>query len=268
MAGLILELNKKYLNKSDDDKDNISKKTGGSIIGRMGGKKLLKETIVNKFPKDYQNMTYVEPFVGGGSIFFKKDKSVKDVINDLDSNVIDVYKGFQKYDFEKIKKDVNGSYTKEDFIKIKNSNPKNPYDKFIRNFILFRISFYANQSSFGRGSINLKHNFGDDLKNVIILNTDYKNLIKKYDSKNTFFYLDPPYEGSGKQHYKHSDIDYEELKNLLENIKGKFLLSINQSKNIKELFNNFNIAKVKTKYTNPLTGGQSIDKTELLISNY
>ena len=98
------------------------------------------------------------------------------------------------------------------------------------------------------------------------LNENYKNVIKKYDSPNTFFYLDPPYEDS-KALYEYDKFDYNELFNIVNNIKGKFLLSLNDSKNIRNIFKKF---KIKSIYRKPqgttariTTGGK-----ELLISNY
>jgi len=116
--------------------------------------------------------------------------------------------------------------------------------------------------------ISLKSDYQERLKNTIILNEDYKKVIKKYDSENSLIYLDPPYEESDKSHYDNPIIDYNELLDILSNIKGKFILSINNSKKIRDLFQNFKIKKIKTKYTNPLTGGQSKKITELLITNY
>jgi len=72
-------------------------------------------------------------------------------------------------------------------------------------------------------------------KNVQITNYDYEYIIKKTDAANTFFYIDPPYIEGG---FKYAEMhglskeneftieDHRKLANLLKNIKGKFLLSI------------------------------------------
>lgn len=242
---------------------------GEGLFRRMGGKYLLKTTIMKYLPDNYQDMIYVEPFVGGGSVFFKKEPSKIEVINDLDKNVMSVYKGFKKYDNEKIKEDVNGHYSKEEFKTLKDYKPKGDYEKFIKQFILFRTSFYGLCKTYDtRGKINMRENYNDRLKHVKMYSTDYKNLIEKYDSKNTLFYLDPPYEGSTDELYEHHAFDYEELERILSHIKGLFLLSINDSPNIRKLFKNFDISVVKTKYGDPIKGGQSRVKNELIIKNY
>lgn len=240
------------------------------IIGRIGGKNLLKKEIVNNyFPKDYQNMIYVEPFIGGGSIFFYKEPSDKEIINDKDSKLIQMYKGFKKYDGEKISKDINGKYNKEKFNKILNSNPKSQYDNFIKNLILYKTSFFGKGLGFGKRPYiksNMK-GYKDRLKDVEILNQDYKDIIKKYDSPNTFFYLDPPYENS-KGLYDYFHLHIKDIFDVLKNIKGKFLISYNNSKEAKKLFKNYHINYLNTNYANPNKGGQDIDVKEIIISNY
>lgn len=245
-----------------------------SIVGRMGGKTRLKANIVNNyFPKDYEKMTYVEPFIGGGAVYFYKEPSVKEVINDIDPQLIQVYKGFKKYDGDKITKSVDGHYTKEEFIKLRDSKPTTEYAKFIRLLLLFKMSFFGKLRSYdNKGQIIRIYDdrYKERLKNTTILNTTYKNVISKYDSPNTFFYLDPPYEGSDKGIYDFPDMDYEELAHILSSIKGKFLMSINVSPRIKQLFNKFKFQKVKTEYTSVSASKseKSLEKTEYIISNY
>ena len=55
---------------------------------------------------------------------------------------------------------------------------------------------------------------------------DALKIIKSRDSKDTFFYIDPPYLNADQGHYSgFNEMDMEELLKLLSTIKGKFLLS-------------------------------------------
>lgn len=239
------------------------------IIGRMGGKTLLKHEIVNEFPKGYEKMMYVEPFFGGGSIFFYKNPSKDEVINDLDKDVYVVYKGIQRFNGEKISKDINGSYSKKDFFMIKDTKPKTLYDKCIRNLLLFKLSYYCLGITYGGDGNKILYinsnlsGYKERLQNTSIHNKDYKKIIQEYDSKNTFFYLDPPYQNSNRL-YTHDIVDIEEIFKVLSKIKGKFLLSYNYSNDVIKLFKNYNINVVNTKYVS--TGDEM--KKELLIRNY
>jgi len=255
----------------------LSELEGGSapLVSRIGGKSLLKKLIVNEyFPKDYTNMKYVEPFVGGGSIFFYKEPSKEEVINDKDKSIYDIFKGFQKYKPKKIREEMmllNKDETT--FKKVKDSEPTTNFMKFIKNYYLRKNSFFGNSETFSiRSTDKTKFksridDYYDRLKNVKILNEDYKTVIKNNDSKETFFYLDPPYEESGRL-YTHSHLPISDVYDALKNIKGKFLLSYNVSDDAKRLFNKYNIYEVKTKYTNPFEGGRSRTVVELLICNY
>ena len=87
-----------------------------------------------------------------------------------------------------------------------------------------------------------------------------------FDSPETFFFLDPPYENDKENDYEHyisPEIVYESIKN----IKGKFLLTYNNSPNILKLFKKYRIIKNNVLYEHT----QYTDKrnvVELIIMNY
>jgi len=100
-------------------------------------------------------------------------------------------------------------------------------------------------------------------------NMDYAALVPRFDRPGTFFYLDPPYYGF-EDYYGDgvfSKDDFVKIGNILTSIKGKFLLSINDVPEIRELFKGYYIESELTTYL-----GARADKKkkvrELLISNY
>lgn len=247
----------------------------GGIVGpysRLGGKSRLKKVLINYFPDNYESMTYIEPFFGGGSLFFYKEQSKKEIINDLDKNIFILMKGFKKYDGNEISKSINGNYDKDKFIILKNYKPKTEYNKFIQVLLLIKLSFFSEMQAFNKNRFYINSNYGNKynerLKNTIILNKDYKEVIKKYDSPNSFFYLDPPYSMSKKEkYYNNQYININELYDTIKNIKGKFLVSFDDNKEVKELFKDFKIIKVSTSYA-PTQNIERRKKTEILIKNY
>lgn len=107
--------------------------------------------------------------------------------------------------------------------------------------------------------------YEDRLKNTTITNKDYASLIQRYDSPDTLFYLDPPYEGSvDRDDYTHSHFDLEELEDRLSNIEGKFILSMNDSPNVRKIFKKYPIKVVETVYQRP----EPHKVKELIIKNY
>ena len=240
---------------------------GGNLplIQRQGGKYRMYKKVIDAFPANYESMIYVEPFVGGGSVFFNKEPSKKEIINDFDGELIRLYQAVKKSPKE-LGDRINGVYTEEDFYELKQLKPTSDMGKVVKYYLLIFLSLYGNQRIFNykRGTVAKDfETYSDRLSSVSINNKDYKTIIHDYDSPNTFFYLDPPYENTGKTIDQYSDINFDELFDILSSIKGKFLLSVNNSKRIRDLFKNFHIRKATTVY--------SIKKqkvTELLISNY
>ena len=241
------------------------------ISARIGGKVLLKKKIVNEyFPASSSYKTYVEPFVGGGSVYFYKNKDMhKEVVNDLDPHIYDLFKGLQKYAGKKLEEDVNGDYTKEDFDTIKASHPTSDYARFLKTYLLYKLSYFGRGSSFGKPRINTKFDpYKERLEDVTILKEDYTKVIKEYDGPDTFFFLDPPVTGQ-VGNFNFQPIDIKELAEVCKNIKGKFLLALADAKVKKELFKGFTIKSIPTKYVGSKTkGGQSVKVNELLIMNY
>jgi site-specific DNA-adenine methylase len=88
---------------------------------------------------------------------------------------------------------------------------------------------------------------------------DYIDVIKKYDSKETFFYVDPPYMNKEKYYINHdfTPDSHSELAKVLNNIKGRFILSYFYFDGLKELYPN---CKIEKKFT--------IMGTEYIIMNY
>jgi DNA adenine methylase len=240
-----------------------------SPILRVGGKSRLKKRIVQLFPKDYESMTYVEPFIGGGAVFFEKNPSTVEIVNDLDKHVYTIFKGLKKYG--KSIGEINTSISKDTYTTIQNTHHKSLKKNTVRNILLSRNAFMGKTRAncyFNPNKSTVIMDFTpyeDRLKDTIVLNTDALKVIKKYDSPTTLFYLDPPYEGTTTDLYKHPVFDYDALAKLLKRIKGKFILSINDSDKIRELFTDFNIQEVQVNYG---FFKKNNKKTELLITNY
>jgi DNA adenine methylase len=245
-----------------------------SIIARVGGKSKLAQRIVSKIPK---HRIFVEAFVGGGAVFFRKKPSEIEVVNDLDKDIYNVYRDMKAVGEHMANKDF--SLSRDKFNRLKNQKSFNSkVERLYRNLYLSLNSFRGDRKNYvGDKKENEKAGtnvgarykttkYKDRLKDVVIKNNDWKTLISKYDSKDTFFYLDPPYSMAGDNNdYKNNDVSIEELYNVLKNIKGKFLLSYDHNADIKNKFKGFKIRLVKTQYE---TSGDQINKKEYLISNY
>jgi site-specific DNA-adenine methylase len=148
---------------------------------------------------------------------------------------------------------------------------KNIYDNFIKNFIpnyidiyiepfagTFNLSNYINSNKYIYNDIKT-YNF--EIKADEIHHLDYSEIIKKYNQNNSFFYFDPPY--FNKEHLyglKRGDFKFHnELKNNIDKLNCKFLLSYNNSNFIKKLYKDYNIVEY--------SGDDIFLKNEILIFN-
>ena len=235
------------------------------IFCRIGSKWLMTEEIISYFP---HHLIYVEPFFGGGSVYWAKEPSPAEVINDLDKILMDDYKMIKKAPLTGYIKDLN---TIPKLTKFYIKKHKTMQDKLTSSIILRCNGFsgiyvkknnriYKNNNPYNK--LKYIEDYKNRMSDTIILNKSYEKVIHDYDTDKTLFYLDPPYEDS-KNLYTHSIIDYDKMANILKNIKGKFILSINGSSNINEIFKNFKIIEsyaISNIGLNP--------RIELLIMNF
>jgi len=238
------------------------------FFGRMGGKSKIANNLISHFPDPNSYTTYVEPFIGAGNIFFRKPyKSKIEVINDLDDMVYSIFQGVKR-EWQVIEKLKPISYlSKEQFNKL-HENASN----WIDYLFLIKTSFYSQARSYiypkeGHDFILTTTDFiklKNRLKDVKITHLDFQTLIKKYNKPTTFFYLDPPYEDS--EDYSNS-VNPEDVYNAVKTIKGKFMLSYNNSPLIRKLFKEYNIHTIETIYE----ATPSVNKRvviEVYITNY
>lgn len=106
------------------------------------------------------------------------------------------------------------------------------------------------------------------LSDVIIESLEYKDFISRYDREGTLFYLDPPYYGNEKDYGldMFSREEFELMATLLRDIKGTFILSLNDVAKVREIFSGFFIYFVNTTYTLAGAGAQK-QVGEVIISN-
>jgi len=238
---------------------------------RTGSKKPIREIIKRNAPKDFS--TYVEPFVGSGAILhYLYDPEKKGVINDIDKDLMSGYK--------LLKKGVSGDIERFDKMSLSSMNAfvdkpaSSDLDRLAKRLMVSCLTFGTKGSGklFKETNIypKLKNldKYKEFYKNVSMLSQDYKSVIRQYDSPTTFFYIDPPYEGSEEQRvYKAGAFSNEELAKVLKGIKGKFLLSMNDSPKVREDFKGFKIRGLTVR-TQGKKGIGVKPRKEVLIKNY
>ena len=240
---------------------------------RVGTKKPIRQVIKNKAPSNFT--TYIEPFVGGGSIYFFLDldpDKIKSIINDKDTSIAQAFRILKA---NPATSDLNRfkSKTVAEVQSFVNKSQTSQIDK------LAKIIYDLCGTFGGKGQgtkiyknpnieVKLKKipQYAAYMKNTTVLNGNWKSAIK--DSPNTFIYLDPPYEKS-KGLYKEAVVDFQDMAKYLKPLKSKWLLSVNDSAETREIFKGFKIRGISVE-----GGGQETSdigaktRKELLVSNY
>lgn len=240
------------------------------LIPYLGHKEKFASFITPNIPKDIS--TYIEPFAGAMGVFFSLDfskfRDVKFIYNDinpLNANLfrflkngrqfIEIIRGI-KVDKEYYKRSLKDIFTKTDdmtaainwLIVLTCSKTNQIGEDSWRGddeFEVFKLKWRAYEPIIAKISE--------------IHNLDYREIVNKYDSKDTFFYLDPPYMNRENYYINHNfdENSHYQLSVTLNNIRGRFALSYYYFDGIEELYSKCRFEQKKT-----------IMGTELLIMNY
>lgn len=247
------------------------------FFARVGGKRHIADIVIDKAPS---HETYVEAFVGGGSIFLKKPLSNTTIINDLDKNIYDLWNDMKTINPIDYSFDPSSNANSEIFDKyLEQKDIEDPNERFKRNIFLNKYSFngnmifkcYKKPESWRKQTLKgLKDNFTlykDKMKDVVVENKDFREIITKYDSPTTFFYFDPPYSKNLKYWNYGNELKVNDMKNALKDIKGRFVLSYDDNEEVENAFKeDYFIKKMETTYQVKGKGNKKVG--ELLISNF
>ena len=248
----------------------------------LGGKFRLSKRIVAKI-EQIQHKIYAEPFVGMGGIFLRRTQISKaEAINDINGELVNLYRIVQKHPEELCRSIEFRLAARQEFERLRKIPPETLTDieRAARFLYLQSVAFGGKVSGQAFGvSIDRPARFNfvkmqerirsvaERLAGVTIERMDFEKFITRYDTKDTLFYLDPPYWGNetdyGKDIFCRSD--FERLRDCLTGIKGKFILSLNDTPQVRKLFKDFIIEQADVTYS--INKTSCCQRTELIINN-
>ncbi len=247
----------------------------------MGGKRNLAATIIKAIDL-IPHRLYAEPFIGMGGIFFRRALRPKgEVINDISRDVVTLFRVLQRHytAFADMMRWQLAS--RAEFERLAATDPETLTDleRAARFLYLQRMSFGGKvvRQTFGtvydgpaRFDVNklmpMLEEVHDRLAGVIIERLPYAAFISRYDRQGTLFYLDPPYWGNETDYGAGIFVreDFQRLAEALRSLKGRFLMSLNDRKEVRDCFRDFNFRSLKTSYS--VGGGKPKAVSEVLIS--
>lgn len=252
----------------------------------IGGKRNLAKRVIARIAA-IPHITYAEPFVGMGGIFLRRDcRPRAEAINDWSMDVATFFRILQRHYVAFMDMLRFQLTTRAGFEQLLRTDPTTLTDleRSARFLYLQRAAFGGKVAGrvFGVSPATparfdvtklapLLEAAHERLASVTIERLPWADFIARYDRPGTLFYLDPPYfqsEGDyvgddGRPLFERSE--FEAMADLLGRLQGRFLLSINDRPEVREIFAGFDFEEVETTYQ---VGGMGRPKRvgELVIS--
>lgn len=249
------------------------------IIPWQGGKRRLAKFILPLLEK---HECYVEPFAGGAAILFLKDQSEVEVLNDINGELVNLYRIVQHHLEEFVKQFKWVLISREHFERLKNTPEHSLTDiqRAARFFYLQKMSFGGKVAgqTFGTATtspprfnlLRIEEELSAAhlrLARVFIEHLSWDACIRRYDRPHTLFYCDPPYWGTAGYGFEFAFDNYVLMAELARSIHGRMIISVNDIPEMREVFAGLSMESIGIKYT---VGGASRgnESAELIIRNW
>lgn len=249
------------------------------IIPWIGGKRRLADRIFPLFPR---HSCYVEPFAGGAALFFLRPVPAEvEVLNDINGDLVNLYRVVQHHLEEFVRQFKWALSSRQVFKWLQETRPETLTD--IQRAARF---YYLQQSAFG-GRVD-GQSYGTAttqppglnllrieealsaahlrLSNTYIEHLSWDECIRRYDRPHTLFYCDPPYWQTEGYGVPFGFEQYEEMAELIGQIKGKAIISLNDHPDIRRVFGRYHIESTDITYT--VGGGKGQQAREVLIFSW
>lgn len=249
------------------------------VIPWIGGKRRLAKQILPMFPS---HTCYVEPFAGGAALFFLKQQSPTEVLNDCNNDLVALYRVLQHHLEEFVRQFKWSLVSRQmyEWLKVTPDEILTDIQRAARFYYLQKMSFggKVHGRTFGIAPsspprLNLLRIEEDlsqahlRLARTYIEHLDWQKCIYKYDRPETLFFCDPPYWKTEGYGVEFPFQEYLKLATIMGEIKGKAILTINDHPDMEKVFEGFRIERVKINYT---VGGSARPKgsQEMIVMNW
>lgn len=252
-----------------------------TVLKYPGAKNRIAEWICAQIPP---HDVYLEPYFGGGAVFFNKIPSRIETINDLDKNVVNFFRVIREYPEELAYQLSMTPFGRNEYydafqVKETDSDIERARKFAVRCWQgfgcsnLYRNGFRSSQQSTSPHTTKEWNDIPERillaterLKNAQIENLQAIEVIKRYNTSDVFMYVDPPYlHGTRKNYlYKHEmeDEEHVQLLEVLKSHPGKVLISGYDNELYSDMLAGWKKLSKKTQ------AESGIPRTETLWMNY
>ena len=245
-----------------------------TVWGSPAGKKRLAARLVKLIPA---HKVYVEPFAGSAAVFFEKEPVEAEVLGDADPEIAFAFKAIKTLTDDELEtlRRKNWIGRERTFKQLIDARPRGKVEKLYRFLYLSHFSygklrgksFNPNADGVEARTIERIEQHRDRLRAAKVRHAHYADLVKEFDGKDTFFFLDPPYPGHNVE-VGEDTFDEVEFRKVLDGIKGRFLVTYGTRGQLDT--KGFHVRKIRPPRSIRSMRGVGGPKTlpQLLIANY
>lgn len=257
------------------------------LVKWSGGKVDEIPEILQFMPTSYH--TYLEPFIGGGALYFYLNPQ-KAVINDIHKELVALYKTVATPGGSKIIKTFMDEYknTELDYYKVRDKFiPQNDADKGKQFYYLRKTCFRGMLRYNSSGKFNIPYGryktiqyaeldnnkYEKLLARTTILNGSFLEVFNNYNDENNFMFLDPPYDSvfTDYGYCSFGKEEHQQLAKAFKETKIKCLMVIGKTDYISELYKGYVKHEYQKRYRFKIHSGRvgdEINVKHLVITNY
>jgi DNA adenine methylase len=279
----------RFLSDDDDEKEDIISLSGPRLkplIKWSGGKSDEIKLFEKHIPTNIN--IYLEPFIGGGSVYFYLCPS-KAVISDVHKELIDFYNSIKKGKGEEIYNFMKANPNEEEkyYLIRDNMDVRTELDNAKRFYYLRKTCFRGMMRYNKDGKFNIPYgryktinyeelkntNYKKVFENTTVLNTGFETIFEQYNDSSNFMFLDPPYDSEFTDYgyCKFGRNEQIKLANLFKTTRIRCLMIIGKTDFISELYKDYIVEEYDKKYKFKLYKGRvgdEINTKHLVIKNY
>lgn len=231
------------------------------VLKYPGAKWRIADWIISHMPEHH---TYLEPFFGSGAVFFKKQRSRIETVNDLDGNVVNLFKVIRSHPEELAYQVAHTPWSRDEYYEsyTKTGDPIEDARRFMVRIWQAHGAKLSDRTGWRNniiedcGGTKNWHNrlprdlllISERLKNVQIENQPAVKLIGRYNTPGTLIYADPPYVLSTRSNrmYAHemTDADHVELLDALKRHSGPVIISGYESDLYAQMLKGWSVAQI------------------------
>jgi len=217
-----------------------------------GGKSRLLKWILPLIPK---HVCYCEPFAGGLAVLLAKPRSQVEVVNDINGDLVTFYRCVRFHPDVLLTELEFVLNSREEFYDFRDQPGLTDIQKAARWFFRNKTGFAGSVDSFGvspsvgsssrSARMETIRALSFRLDRVCIEHVSWEKCLALYDRPSTFFFLDPPYTDCRQDNYgSWTNTDVQSLRERLDKLRGKWLLTLNDTAAIRAIFADCKLAAV------------------------